>query len=113
MTPDALELLLAGPFVCISRRAGRSATAQRAETPRLGALNPVHQDGREPIRNGAPVALVTMAVADAVAVVGDTKATYFTWRPTPAIQEGDSDGNRLTIGDPAWTSRLGCRWRVA
>jgi hypothetical protein len=52
-------------------------------------------------------ALVTMAVADAVAVVWDTKATHFTWRPTPAIQEGDIDGNRLTIGDPAWTSRLG------
>jgi hypothetical protein len=52
-------------------------------------------------------ALVTMAVADAVTVVWDTKATYFTWRPTPAIQEGDVDGNRLTIGDPAWTSRLG------
>jgi hypothetical protein len=52
-------------------------------------------------------ALVTMAVADAVSVVWDTKATYFTWRPTPAIQEGDVDGNLLTIGDPAWTSRFG------
>jgi len=28
-------------FLGISRRADRSTTAQRAETPRLGALNPV------------------------------------------------------------------------
>ncbi len=52
-------------------------------------------------------ALVTMAIGDAVAVVWDIKATYFTWRPTVAIREGDADGNPLTLGDPAWTSRSG------
>ena len=43
-TPDAPGLLLAAHlsvFLGISRRAERSTTAQRAETPRLGALNPV------------------------------------------------------------------------
>jgi hypothetical protein len=35
------------------------------------------------------------------------KATYFTWRPTVAIREADTDGNPATEPDPAWTSRIG------
>jgi hypothetical protein len=53
------------------------------------------------------LALVTMAVADAVTVTWETKATYFTWRPAIAIREGDLDGNPQTLGDPTWTSRSG------
>lgn len=52
-------------------------------------------------------ALLGMAIADAVIVSTETKAIYFTWRPTPAIREGDLDGNPLTAGDPTWTSRIG------
>lgn len=52
-------------------------------------------------------ALVGMAMGDAVVVSWETKATHFAWRPTPAIREGDLDGNPETAGDPAWTSRIG------
>jgi hypothetical protein len=52
-------------------------------------------------------ALVGMAIGDAVAVSWETKATYLAWRPTPAIREGDLDGNPDTAGDPGWTSRIG------
>ena len=52
-------------------------------------------------------ALMTMAVADAVAVVWDSKAYFYSWRPTVAIREGHADDNPLTVGDPTWTSRSG------
>jgi hypothetical protein len=52
-------------------------------------------------------ALVGMAVADAVSTSWQTKAIYFTWRPTFAIREADTDGNPATDADPAWTSRIG------
>lgn len=53
-------------------------------------------------------AQVGMATADAVSVVWDTKAQYFTWRPFFAIREAelaDCDGNPETIADPTWTPR--------
>jgi PAP2 superfamily len=50
-------------------------------------------------------ALVGMAIADCVAVVWDTKATYFTWRPAIAIREADLDGNPATERDATWTPR--------
>lgn len=47
-------------------------------------------------------ALVGLATADAAITAWDTKYTYIFWRPVTAIQEGDSDGNRKTVGDPSW-----------
>lgn len=52
-------------------------------------------------------ALVGMAIADAVTVSWQTKATYFSWRPTTAIRKADADGNPATGTDSAWTSRIG------
>jgi hypothetical protein len=51
------------------------------------------------------LARVGMAVADAVMLGWETKATYFTWRPFFAIREADMDGNPETVGDPLWTPR--------
>jgi hypothetical protein len=47
-------------------------------------------------------ALANMAMADAVITAWKTKITYVFWRPSTAIQEGDNDGNRHTVGDPNW-----------
>ena len=47
-------------------------------------------------------ALANIAGADAVMSAWKNKRYYFFWRPSTAIQEGDSDGNPRTIGDPAW-----------
>ncbi len=47
-------------------------------------------------------ALANLATADALISCWDSKYHYSFWRPVTAIQEGDSDGNRKTIGDPAW-----------
>ena len=51
------------------------------------------------------LARVGMAVADAVMLGWETKATYFTWRPIFAIREADLDGNPATAADPLWTPR--------
>ncbi|MDQ3831059.1 MAG: vanadium-dependent haloperoxidase, partial [Candidatus Tectomicrobia bacterium] len=48
-------------------------------------------------------ALAGFAAADSQISVYDAKYHYNFWRPITAIQEGDHDGNLLTIGDPAWT----------
>jgi len=47
-------------------------------------------------------ALANLAMADAVITAWDTKLHYVFWRPLTAIQEGDSDGNPETAGDPDW-----------
>jgi hypothetical protein len=41
-------------------------------------------------------------VADAVITSWDSKKFYSFWRPITAINEGDSDGNPKTAGDPTW-----------
>jgi hypothetical protein len=47
-------------------------------------------------------ALVDLASADAQVACWETKYFYVFWRPVTAIQEGDSDGNPDTAGDPTW-----------
>ena len=51
-------------------------------------------------------ALLNMALSDGNVAVFDTKYTYNFWRPVTAIRAGDSDGNPLTVGDPAWSPLL-------
>jgi hypothetical protein len=48
-------------------------------------------------------ALVAFAAADSQISIYDAKYHYNFWRPITAIQHGSHDGNRATIGDPAWT----------
>jgi hypothetical protein len=47
-------------------------------------------------------ALVNMVMADAAMTSWQSKIHYNVWRPSTAIQLGDTDGNRSTVGDPAW-----------
>ena len=47
-------------------------------------------------------ALVYLAVADASIACWEAKYTYNFWRPQPAINNGDIDGNNLTAGDATW-----------
>ena len=52
-------------------------------------------------------ALLGMAMADAVIPAWNNKANFRFWRPGTAIVEADSDGNPLTVADPAWVARNG------
>jgi hypothetical protein len=47
-------------------------------------------------------ALAWLAAGDAFITTWDSKIHYRFWRPLTAINEGDSDGNRKTAGDPNW-----------
>jgi hypothetical protein len=49
-------------------------------------------------------ALVNMAMADAAMTAWQAKIQYNVWRPITAIQLGESDGNRSTVGEPTWQS---------
>ena len=51
-------------------------------------------------------AMLNLATADSVINCFDDKAFWNFWRPITAIHEGDDDGNRKTVGDPAWTPLL-------
>ena len=48
-------------------------------------------------------ALVYLAAADSGIACWAGKYQYNFWRPQPAIQRGDEDGNDLTEADPTWT----------
>ncbi|MDQ3487301.1 MAG: vanadium-dependent haloperoxidase, partial [Acidobacteriota bacterium] len=57
--------------------------------------------------NARLFALASMAAADAQMTIYDSKYHFNFWRPITAIREGDSDGNRDTVGDPDWVPFLG------
>jgi hypothetical protein len=47
--------------------------------------------------------LLNMALADGYIAMADAKNHYHFWRPVTAIQQGETDGNPDTTGDPTWT----------
>jgi hypothetical protein len=47
-------------------------------------------------------AMLDLAAADSLINCWNDKAFFSFWRPITAIQEGDNDGNRRTVGDAAW-----------
>lgn len=48
------------------------------------------------------LALMNVAIADAIITSWNNKLHYNLWRPLNAIREGEFDGNPNTIGDPTW-----------
>jgi hypothetical protein len=52
--------------------------------------------------NARVLALINMAISDALVTVMESKYHYTFWRPATAVPAGDSDGNPSTIGDPAF-----------
>ena len=51
-------------------------------------------------------ALASLAAADAVITCWESKYHFNFWRPITAIQEGDNDLNRRTVGDSEWLPLL-------
>jgi hypothetical protein len=56
--------------------------------------------------NARLLALLNVAMADAVISCWDAKYTYVFWRPITAIRLASTDGNPATTEDPAWTPLL-------
>jgi hypothetical protein len=83
----------------LARFWGGNFIAQWNETARLIAVD----EQLSTSDSARLMALVSLAAADAVIAVWDSKLFFNYWRPITAIQEGDNDQNPLTKGDPAWT----------
>jgi PAP2 superfamily len=56
--------------------------------------------------NARAFALLMMAISDGAISTFETKYYYVFWRPITAIRAGDTDGNRKTDPDVAWTSLI-------
>lgn len=56
--------------------------------------------------NARLLALLDVTMADAAIACWDAKYTYSFWRPVTAIPLAATDGNPLTIDDPAWLPLL-------
>jgi hypothetical protein len=52
------------------------------------------------------IALFYLAASDAGVACWNAKYHFNFWRPEPAINRGDEDGNAATAGDPAWHPRI-------
>ncbi len=57
-------------------------------------------------RNARVLALLNVAMADAVISCWDAKYTYVFWRPITAIRLASTDGNPATTEDATWTPLL-------
>ena len=53
-------------------------------------------------RAARTLAVLNIALADAVIATFDAKFEFNYWRPITAIRAGDTDGNAATNGDPGW-----------
>ena len=70
----------------------------------VGVLNSVARQlaGADPLslaEHARVLALLNMAIADALTTVMETKYHYAFWRPETAIRGGDTDGNERTVAD--------------
>jgi hypothetical protein len=92
-TPEqtALALFYTDNFLTLWERTLRGVAA--ANTTNIGD-------------SGRMFALANMAAADAIITAWTDKRGFNFWRPITAIQNGDTDGNPRTAGDPAWTPYL-------
>ena len=73
----------------------------------VGGWNPVAnqlavEEGSSLLENARTLALINMAMSDALVTVMETKYHYTGWRPETAIREGDLDNNPRTDPDPAY-----------
>jgi hypothetical protein len=60
--------------------------------------------GRTLAENARILALLNIAIFDAIVACFDSKYFYDYWRPVTAIRLGDTDGNRRTEADGDWLS---------
>ncbi|HEY7501830.1 MAG TPA: vanadium-dependent haloperoxidase [Vicinamibacterales bacterium] len=58
--------------------------------------------GLDDVDTARLLAVTNTAMADAWIGCWDAKYHYSFWRPVTAIQQGESDGNPDTVGDPSW-----------
>lgn len=102
------EVMTVGASDSIDRPQGRSNVAlfYAATSPtqvfNQAARQVAEQQGRSLTHNARALALINMAMSDALVASFLNKYHYNLWRPETAIHAGDTDGNRKTDADPDW-----------
>lgn len=94
-TPDQTEI---GVFWAYDRTGLGTPVALYNQVVRTLAI----QEGNTLEENARLFALANVAMADAGITAWECKYLDSFWRPITAINEGDTDGNFETIGDPFW-----------
>lgn len=104
---DYAEILSVGARVSATRTDEQSQIAQFWLASPTALWNPILRQaviarGDDLSSSARVMALFYLAAADASIACWNAKYVYNFWRPQPAINRGDEDGNIYTVGDPAW-----------
>ncbi|WP_432892672.1 vanadium-dependent haloperoxidase [Kribbella sp. CA-245084] len=105
---DFAEVKAMGAKDGTSRTAAQTETALFWNGPASGQYNAalrerVSRSGMDIVRTARAFALLGTSEADALIACWRAKYDYAFWRPITAIRLADTDGNRATAPDPAWT----------
>jgi hypothetical protein len=102
---DYNEVMRVGSRYSVKRPQDRADVARfYAAVLTIRTWNPVATQiaiaqGRSPTHTARALALINMAMNDALVAVYYNKYAYTFWRPETAIRNGDNDGNDRTQGD--------------
>lgn len=105
---DFAEVKAMGAKDGSSRTAAQTETALFWNGPASGQYNAALRErlsrrGMDIVRTARAFALLDTSEADALIACWRAKYDYAFWRPITAIRLADTDGNRATTADPAWT----------
>lgn len=106
-TRDYNEIKSIGAANSVTRTSEQSQIAQFWRASPTAIWNPVLRQAitaqdLDLSSTARAIALFYLASADASIACWEAKYAYNYWRPQLAIQNGDADGNALTVGDAAW-----------
>jgi hypothetical protein len=114
--PSIKSITYARDFNEVKRKGSRDSTRRTAEqtdtalfwfTAATREWNVAAQQGladarADEWRAARTLAVLNIALADAVIATFDAKFQFNYWRPITGIRAGDTDGNFATDGDPEW-----------
>lgn len=105
---DFIEVKELGSLTSSTRTPDQRTAAIFWQFPPTALWNGVFRDlsvseGLDVVASSRLFAKVNLAAADGAIACWDEKYHYNFWRPTMAIREADTDGNRATIADATWT----------
>lgn len=104
---DFNEVKEIGSLTSTTRTPDQTTAAIFWQSPPTALWNGVIQDlsgkKRLDVVDGSRLfAAVNLAAADGATACWNDKYYWNFWRPTAAIREADTDGNRRTVADPGW-----------
>ena len=107
---DYLEVQTVGANASVYRSADRTDVARlyAASSPSFALMMATRQiaeaKGTSVSENARALALIQMAISDALVASFMNKYHYNVWRPETGIRNGATDGNEKTYGEPGFTT---------